>query len=281
MSIGRKPGVRALLGVSLLSAALLLLIGCGASEDPETPPGPTPTATSRPAATQPAATQPAATQPPATQPPATQPPATSTPPGETIVPKEETVAPTPTPRQVTSSSGADHYKGVTFVISEGSEATFTVEEQLVRLPLPNDAVMRTTALSGRVHLDGRPSVIEVDLQQLSSDQEFRDRYVRSRMFGEHPIGIFTLPSIASIPDGLVSGEEVAGRLTGSLHIRGNTYPLEFDIEARDDGDVMYVVGRTTVTWEQLDIPVPTARSVVSVENEIRVEVLLALTPESQ
>ena len=301
MSIGGKPGVRALLGVSLLSAALLLSIGCGASEDPETPPGPTPTATSRPAATQPAATQPAATQPAATQPAATQPAATqpaatqpaatqpaatqpaatSTPPGKTIVPKEETVAPTPTPRQVTSSSGADHYEGVTFVISEGSEATFTVEEQLVRLPLPNDAVMRTTALSGRVHLDGRPSVIEVDLQQLSSDQEFRDRYVRSRMFGEHPIGIFTLPSIASIPDGLVSGEEVAGRLTGSLDIRGNTYPLEFDIEARDDGDVMYVVGRTTVTWQQLDIPVPTARSVVSVENEIRVEVLLALTPESQ
>ena len=156
-----------------------------------------------------------------------------------------------------------------------------MEEQLVRLPLPNDAVMRTTALSGRVHLDGRPSVIEVDLQQLSSDQEFRDRYVRTRMFGEHSIGIFTLSSIASIPDGLVSGEEVAGRVTGSLDIRGTTYPLEFDIEARDDGDVMYVVGRTTVTWRQLDIPVPTARSVVSVENEIRVEVLLALTPESQ
>ena len=292
MSIGRKSGVPALLGVSLLSAALLLPIGCGASEDPGTLPQPTLMATSRPAVTQPPATStppgetivpkeetvaPTATSRPAV----TQPPATSAPPGETIVPKEETVAPTPTPRQVTSSSGADHYKGVTFVISEGSEATFTVEEQLVRLPLPNDAVMRTTALSGRVHLDGRPSVIEVDLQQLSSDQEFRDRYVRTRMFGEHPIGIFTLPSIASIPDGLVSGEEVAGRVTGSLDIRGNTYPLEFDIEARDDGDVMYVVGRTTVTWRQLDIPVPTARSVVSVENEIRVEILLALTPESQ
>ena len=151
----------------------------------------------------------------------------------------------------------------------------------VRLPLPNDAVMRTTALSGEVQLDGRPSVIEIDLQQLSSDQEFRDRYVRTRMFGEHPIGIFTVPNLESIPDGLVSREEVSGRVTGSLDIRGNTYPLEFDVEARDDGEVMYVVGRTTVTWQQLDIPVPTARSVASVENEIRVEVLLALKPASQ
>lgn len=264
MSIGRKPGVRALLGVSLLSVALLLTIGCAASEDPEPPPEPTATATSRPAAT----------QPPATQPPATQPPATSTPPGETV-------APTPTPTQVASSSGADRYEGVTYVVSEGSEATFSVEEQLVRLPLPNDAVMRTTALSGRVHLDGRPSVIEVDLQQLSSDQEFRDRYVRTNMFGQHPIGVFTLPSVAPVPDDLASGEEVAGRVTGSLDIRGSTYPLEFDIEARDDGDVMYVVGRTIVTWQQLEIPVPTARSVVSVENEIEVEVLLALRPEGQ
>ena len=72
--------------------------------------------------------------------------------------------------QGTRPSAADHYQGITFVVSEGSEPTFTVEEQLVRLPLPNDAVMRTTALSGEVQLDGRPSVIEIDLQQLSSDQ---------------------------------------------------------------------------------------------------------------
>ena len=57
-----------------------------------------------------------------------------------------------------------------------------MEEQLVRLPLPNDAVMRTTALSGEVQLDGRPSVIEIDLQQLSSDQEFRVRW--SPKFGQ-------------------------------------------------------------------------------------------------
>ena len=260
MKVARKWGIPALLGASLLSAALLLPIGCGASEDPQTLPQPTLTATSRPAGTQPAA---------------------STAPGPTIVPKEETVAPTPTPPQVTRPSGADHYQGITFVVSEGSEATFTVEEQLVRLPLPNDAVMRTTALSGEVQLDGRPSVIEIDLQQLSSDQEFRDRYVRTRMFSEHPIGSFTVPNLESIPDGLVSGEEVSGRVTGSLDIRGNTYPLEFDVEARDDGEVMYVVGRTTVTWQQLDIPVPKARSVASVENEIRVEVLLALKPANQ
>ena len=75
------------------------------------------------------------------------------------------------------------YEGVTFVVSEGSEATFTVTEKLASLSLPNDAVMRTASLSGEVRLDGEASVFEIDLHSLSSDQANRDRYVQTRMFG--------------------------------------------------------------------------------------------------
>ena len=98
---------------------------------------------------------------------------------------EDTPAPSPTPEAEASMREMGEYEGITFVVSGGSEATFTVEEQLARLPLPNDAVMRTTTLSGEVHLDGRESVIQIDLHSMSSDQEFRDRYVRTRMFGDH------------------------------------------------------------------------------------------------
>ncbi len=171
------------------------------------------------------------------------------------------------------------YEGVTFVVSPGSEATFTVEEQLVDLPLPNDAVMRTAALSGEVHLDGRLSVVSIDLQTLASDQRFRDSYVRNRMFGEHPTATFAVPDIGPIPAGLAAGDEVMTQVTGSLYIRGRTFSIEFEIEARDDGDEMFVVGRTTFTWEQLNIPRPTARSVTSIEDDVRVEILLSLTPE--
>ena len=37
-----------------------------------------------------------------------------------------------------------------------------------------------------------PSVIEIDLRQLRSDQALRDGYVRRRMFGTHPTAVFTL-----------------------------------------------------------------------------------------
>ena len=185
----------------------------------------------------------------------------------------------PTLEPVDLGGGEGKYDGVTYVVSEGSEATFTVEEQLVRLPLPNDAVMRTAQLSGEVHLDGRASVVSIDLQALESDQPFRDTYVRSRMFGEHPTATFTVPDIGDVPEGLAAGEEIMTEVSGSLEVRGGAFPLEFEIEARDDAEVLYVLGRTTFTWDQLNIPRPTARSVASVEDEVRVEILLALAPE--
>jgi hypothetical protein len=44
--------------------------------------------------------------------------------------------------------------------------------------------------------------------------------------------------------------------------------MSFDLEVRNHGDVLNVLGSTTFTWEQLQIPVPTARSVVSVDDEV-------------
>ncbi len=194
-------------------------------------------------------------------------------------PTAPAATPVPTQEPLDPGPDEDNYEGVTYVVTEGTEATFTVEEQLVRLPLPNDAVMRTTELSGEIHLDGRPSVVSIDLQTLESDQPFRDRYVRTRMFGEHPTGTFTVPDIGPVPDGLAGGDEVMTQVSGSLEMRGETFPLEFEIEARDDGEVLYVLGRTTFTWDQLNIPRPTAPSVASVEDEVRVEILLALVPD--
>ena len=108
-----------------------------------------------------------------------------------------TATPTPTPFPTATLAFDPEreigtYQGVTFLVGEGSEATFTVGERLVRLPLPNDAVMRTMALSGEVYMDGRPSVIEIDLHQLSSDQDLRDSWVRNRMFPNDPIAVCTL-----------------------------------------------------------------------------------------
>ena len=254
------PGSRPLAAVIAVSGILLLfLTGCGGSSDAptSTSTSPSATATSRPSPTA------ASTSPPSTSAPTSPSP---------------TAMPSPTPGSSGAPRSVGEYDGVSFVVSAGSEATFTVEEQLASLPLPNDAVMRTSALSGEVHLDGRPSVIRIDLQELSSDQTFRDRYVRGRMFGEFPVAVFTVPDIGPIPDGLALGEEVTASVDGSLEIHGGSFPFSFEIEARDDGDELFILGRATFTWDQLEIPRPTAQSVVSIEDEVRVEILLAVAP---
>ena len=170
------------------------------------------------------------------------------------------------------------YEGINFVVTETSEATFAVRERLALLPFPNKAVMRTNALSGDVHLDGRPSTVEIDLHQLSSDQTLRDGYVRRNMFPGHPTAVFTLQDLGPLPDGFASGEEVSTRVTGVLNIRGGEYPLSFEIEARDVGDAINIRGRTKFSWSDIEMEAPTVGLVLSLSDDVEVEINLTVKP---
>ncbi len=186
--------------------------------------------------------------------------------------------PTPTPPPSDDPPGLGNYEGFTYRVGVGSEATFTVEEKLASLPLPNDAVVRTTAISGEVHFDGRPSVIEIDLHKMESDQPRRDRYIRERMFPNDPVAIFTLPDATPLPTGFSDGEEITTEITGTLEIRGVQAPVTFQIEARDDGETVFILGRTTFVWSDFEIPVPNVGTFVRVTDEVSVEILLAARP---
>ena len=161
-----------------------------------------------------------------------------------------------------------------FIIGEGSKITFTVEEELRGSPVRFDAVMSSTGLSGTANLDAQPSVVTLDLHSLTSDQSFRDRYVRDRMFPNTPEAVVTVEELPDLPQSFFEGTEFTGQLEGSLQIGETATPLVFDVTARHDGDVVNVLGLTTFTWEQLGIVTPTARSVVYLAEEVRVQVLL-------
>ena len=160
------------------------------------------------------------------------------------------------------------------MVGEGSEITFTVEEELRNVPLPFDVVIRTTELSGEINVDGQPSSITVDLHTLVSDQQFRDSYIRSRMFPDHPVATFTVESVGELPPEFSEGEQFERQAAGALNLNGRDVPMAFELEVRKDGSVLNILGRTSFTWEQLDIPVPTARSVVRVADEVFVQVLV-------
>ena len=165
-----------------------------------------------------------------------------------------------------------------YVVTEGSEITFTVGEVLSRFPTPIEAVLRTSKLSGQINLDGQPSTVEVDLHSLNSDQQYRDRYVKLQMFPQHPVASFTVDSVTELPGEFDSGDTFQRPVSGTLNVKGANFPISFDLEVRNDGNVLNVLGRTVFTWQQLSIPVPTARSVVSIDDEVHVEILLVAKP---
>lgn len=197
-------------------------------------------------------------------------------PGSAPSSETATVAgPTPT---FDAERQAGTYQGITFVVTEGSEATFRVREQLALIPLPHRAEMRTTALSGEIHLDGRPSVVEIELHQLSSNQSLRDRYVRRSMFPDHPKATFTLEDVGALPSGLAEGEEVKAQIAGVLNIRGADFPLVFDITAQDRGDSISIRGRTKFTWDDLGINRPAVSVVLKLGDEVEVRIALTVKP---
>ena len=183
--------------------------------------------------------------------------------------------PTPTlePAPATEDVAASGY-----VVGEGSEATFTVNEKLAWLDLPNDAVMRTVGLTGAIHLDGQPSVIELDLHSMTSDSDRRDGYVVNRMFPDHRTATFTVYDLGDLPDPLPEGEVISREVAGELAIQDVVKPLIFEVEARRDPDKLFILGRTTFTWDDLEIPPPNIPGRIEVKDEVRVEVLLSALP---
>ena len=300
---GISPGASRVLAVMLLIAAVLLGVALMGQQDtesgelslPERVESPTPAATQAP--TPATATQPAVETPPDPKsgaadasPPATQPPAAAaTETTEAVTPADAADTPqveqadntpvtqtdTPAATEATATEGAT---GI-YVVGEGSEITFTVGEVLARSPARIEAVMRSTALSGEININGQPSTIEIDLHTLSSDQQYRDRYVRSRMFPDDPAASFTVESVGGLPPEFHSGDTFQRPVSGTLRLKGKDFPLTFDLEVRNDGKVLNVLGRTIFTWEQLEVPVPTARSVVSIEDDIHVQILLIATQQ--
>ncbi len=268
----------------LLPALLFGAAACGAEEaEPATVAAPTQAPVTEPAAmpdptTSDAApatlvsTEPETTVEPTAVPPTTNPgpaPTDAPTPQPTTAPATEEPTEVPKPEPVEGGPGPD-----SFIVGEGSLITFTVEEELNRAPVRFDAVISGSGLSGFANLDGSPSVITLDLHSLESDQSFRDRYIRDRMFPNTPMATVTVDSLPDLPQSFLDGEETEGTLDGTLQVGDTVTPLTFDVIARHDGSVINVLGKTTFTWEELGLGKPVFGPVAYLADEVRVQVLV-------
>ncbi len=209
----------------ILLIAVVAGLACGA-EEAEPTPGSTPTeianvqGTSEPQPETSTPMSPEPTSEPTSAPPTGQPatPRASAP-SPTVAPEptdapEDTPAPdntptpadTPTPAITEAPEETPAENGAepdSFLVGEGSQITFTVEEETNFAPVRFDAVISGSGLSGYANLDGSPSEIVLDLHSLESDQSFRDRYIRDRMFPSTPTAIVVVESLPDLSQGLL------------------------------------------------------------------------------
>ena len=202
---------------------------------------------------------------------------TSTP---TSTPTPDT-SPQQTPETVVTPSEADAgMGGVTLEISSGSEARYRVREQLAFLDFPNDAVGVTQDVEGTLVLgpDGTVSpeysLIRVDLSTLQSDEDRRDNYVRNRTLGtgQYPHTEFVPTAISGLQWPLPSTGEASFSITGDMTIRDVTKEVTWETTAQFSDDRITGTATTDFTFDEFDLNVPSVAVVLSVENNIRLEI---------
>ena len=191
-----------------------------------------------------------------------------------------TQAPQPTTTPVpTEEPAAPAESGVTVLLSESSSARYLVGEQLARLSMPNDAIGETPDVSGSVvfdadgKVDSSQSIVTVGLSGLTSDESRRDGYVRNRVFdtSKYPDAELVVTDVADLPWPLPESGEVTFLLIGDFTVRDVTTVTKWDVTAEISGGTITGQAKTVLTFDQLSLSKPSFSFIISVEDEIRLE----------
>jgi polyisoprenoid-binding protein YceI len=272
--------------VTLLSIAAVLPIASAAACGGDAPAAASPTMAPTKPATAPTAAPAAPTTAPAA--PTTAPAApTTAPAAPTVAAAAPTTSAPANPTPATAAApGAAGGGALVFTIDRAkSVATFRVNEQLVGKDLPNDAVGTSKAVSGTIALDATGKVnagaskISVDMNAFSTDSSMRDNYIKRSTLevAKFPTAEFLPTGADGLPSPIPVTGEASFKLTGSMSIHGVTKPVTWNVTAKRDGKALSGKATTTVTFGDFGMTPPKVGAVVSVKDEIRLEIDLVAT----
>lgn len=165
------------------------------------------------------------------------------------------------------------------VAASGNEARYRVREQLAGFDLPNDAVGRSSAVTGVMVLDSTGRVvpadsrITVDVSGITSDRDRRDGYVRRRILetDSFPNVILRPTAVSGLPWPLPSSGSRTFTLTGDLTVKGVTRPTSWQVTAAFGGDTVTGLAATAFTFADFGLAQPRVPVVLSVGDTIRLE----------
>jgi polyisoprenoid-binding protein YceI len=168
------------------------------------------------------------------------------------------------------------------IVPGRSSAAFRVNEQLVGKDLPGDAIGSTSAVSGVIaigpdgEIDAEQSRIVVDLNGLRSDNGMRDTYVRRTILDvdTYPNAVFLPARAEGLPFPLPAVGTATFRLVGTLIVHGTSQEVTWDVVARRSMNEVTGNATTTITFTDFGLEPPSVAAIVSVSDEIRLEIAL-------
>ena len=213
---------------------------------------------------------------------------TSAPTKAPAAPTTAPAAPTTAPAAPTTAPSCSFTRKVAtdlvaFVIdATKSVATFRVNEQLVGKDLPNDAVGTSKGVTGTIALDASGKVnaaaskITVDMNAFATDSSMRDGFIKRNTLdvGKYPTAEFLPTSAEGLPSPLPTTGEAIFKLTGTMTVHGTTKPVTWSVTAKRDGKSLTGKATTTIVFGDFGMTPPKAGAVVSVKDEIRLEISL-------
>ena len=196
-----------------------------------------------------------------------------------------TTAPEPTPQPTAAGTSTkpagESPGGASVTIGLGSVARYLVREQLARLDAPNDAIGTTDKVEGTIvfaadgSIDSAQSKITVDMASLVSDSNRRDGYIRSNTLetNNYPTAELVVKSTPGLPWPLPSSGKVTFEIVGDMTIHGVTRELTWRATAQaGDGGSVTGTAKTNFTFDTFDMEKPSVFVVLSVVDNVRLEI---------
>jgi polyisoprenoid-binding protein YceI len=190
---------------------------------------------------------------------------------------------------VTEVAAQDNGRIRLVVAPEGNEARYRVREQLASIDFPSDAVGSTSNVQGQLLIDAGGRVVRdssrfvIDLASLATDSERRDNYVRRNTLETetNPTAVFVPTELRGLPFPLPAMGDVAFTMVGDLTIRGVTRPTTWEVTAHVMNGGVSGEAKTSFTFADFELTKPRVRSVLSVNDDIRLEYTFRLVPAGE
>ena len=173
---------------------------------------------------------------------------------------------------------------LSFRVADGSKAVIRVNEVVASVQVPGEAVVTTTAMDGAFVLlaDGSfasGSKIRADLDRLKSDNDLRDEWIKINTLQTrlYRYAEFTPLRVSGVPLPVPPSGSWTAKIDGTMKIKTTERPVTWEVTITRDPAKVASTGTIVFKFGDYGMDVPANRLVLSVKDEVRLQVDLVAT----